>query len=136
MDNIKRFKSIKEQLNLLKERGLLVEDIAEAEEKLLFHNYYNLINTYGYVFKKDYNSDVFIEGTRLSDICNLYSFDAKLRNLVLFYTFIIEEEVKSVLAFYFSECSESVDHESYLDKSNFCFDLKIKNNSKLYEKVT
>ncbi|HGD2944407.1 TPA: Abi family protein, partial [Streptococcus agalactiae] len=44
---MKEFKSLTDQLNLLKDRGLKIGDEEKAELYLLTNNYYNIINGYG-----------------------------------------------------------------------------------------
>ncbi|MFR4925115.1 MAG: hypothetical protein ACLUBG_01605 [Streptococcus agalactiae] len=47
---MKEFKSLTDQLNLLKDRGLKIGDEEKAELYLLTNNYYNIINGYGNSF--------------------------------------------------------------------------------------
>ncbi|HFH6802636.1 TPA: Abi family protein, partial [Streptococcus agalactiae] len=47
---MKEFKSLTDQLNLLKDRGLKIGDEEKAELYLLTNNYYNIINGYGKFF--------------------------------------------------------------------------------------
>jgi len=49
---MKPFRMIHEQVALLQSRGLVVDDIAEAERFLLFENYYNVVNGYKELFYK------------------------------------------------------------------------------------
>ena len=71
-----------EQAALLQERGMLVEDPAEAEFYLQHLNYYRL-GAYWLPFEADHISHQFRPGTRFSDVLNLYVFDRELRLLVV-----------------------------------------------------
>lgn len=42
----KKFKTYSEQVNTLKKRGLVIQDISYAEKMLASENYYNIINGY------------------------------------------------------------------------------------------
>ena len=47
---LKEFKTIDEQIEILKKRGLVFDDEEFAKEKLLETNYYNTINGYKKLF--------------------------------------------------------------------------------------
>lgn len=48
---MKEFKTIDEQIEILKNRGLIFKDTNMARRYLLTNNYYNIINGYGNIFK-------------------------------------------------------------------------------------
>lgn len=68
-----------EQLELLKSRGLTVNNPAEALIFLEQVNYYRLAG-YGFIFQKPH--DVFIPGTTFEQIVTLYHLDEELRETV------------------------------------------------------
>ena len=47
---MKPFKTIEEQIILLKQRGLIIPDEDKAKKVLLSNNYYNIINGYSKYF--------------------------------------------------------------------------------------
>ncbi len=95
----KGFKTINEQLEILKSRKLTVDDEAAAKQFLLKNNYYRIS---GYTLTlRDH--DEFFPGTTFQNIIDIYSFDAVLRNILLGYIEKIEITVKSVYAYGFSE---------------------------------
>lgn len=47
---MKEFKTIEEQIELLKSRGIIVNDEQEAYKILITNNYYNIINGYKDMF--------------------------------------------------------------------------------------
>ena len=71
-----------EQVALLRSRGLIIGDPAEAEFYLQHLNYYRL-GAYWLPFEADHQSHRFHPGTRFADVLNLYIFDRELRLLVL-----------------------------------------------------
>lgn len=50
---LKNFKTIDEQIQILLERGLIINDIEKAKLYLLSQNYYNIINGYASYFPRD-----------------------------------------------------------------------------------
>ena len=75
----KEFKTIEEQIQILKERGLIINE-EKAIEILTENNYYYLINGYKDLFI-DNNSEVekYKENITLEEIYALYNFDSELR---------------------------------------------------------
>lgn len=71
--------SVEEQLNLLIERGLIVEDYCSAINILKRIGYYHL-SSYMRNFQITENHK-FITNTTFSDIINLYNFDKELRHI-------------------------------------------------------
>ncbi|MBK6847212.1 MAG: Abi family protein [Proteobacteria bacterium] len=87
-----------EQVDLLRQRGMQVDDPAEAEFYLQHLNYYRLA-AYWLPFEVDHASHKFRAGTRFSDVLNLYIFDRELRLLVLDAVERIEVSVRSQWAY-------------------------------------
>lgn len=56
---MKEFKTIDEQIELLKSRGLTFENEKFAKNMLLQNNYYNIINGYKELFIKPNTKDIF-----------------------------------------------------------------------------
>lgn len=75
----KRFKTYQEQLEILKSRGLKVEEEAKALHILEHHNYYRIS---AYRFPLEAVKDQFKEGTTFDQLWGLYCFDRVLRQLV------------------------------------------------------
>ena len=69
------------QVQVLKERGLLIEDEQQALDKLSFISYYRLAN-YWRPMESDKETHQFKPGSRFSDIIKLYDFDMSLRTLI------------------------------------------------------
>jgi abortive infection bacteriophage resistance protein len=71
--------SIDSQIQLLRDRGLIVDDDVELRYFLKNISYYHL----SIYFKLFQTYDIFHEGTKFSDIVRVYIFDNKLRFLLL-----------------------------------------------------
>lgn len=113
---MKEFKTIDEQIELLKSRGLTFENEKFAKNMLLQNNYYNIINGYKELFIKPNTKDIFLKGTTFEEIFALYKFDKSLKDIYLEYILKIENNIKSMIAYYFSENNGN---DNYLKLSNF-----------------
>lgn len=71
-----------QQVALLQQRGMQVDDPAEAAFYLQHINYYRL-SAYWLAFESDHSRHRFQTGIRFADVLNLYVFDRELRLLVL-----------------------------------------------------
>lgn len=117
----KEFKTINEQLKILKSRGLIIEDKSIAKEFLLYNNYYR-ISGYSLTLRKN---DIFYESTTFQNIIDIYNFDHEFRHIILKYIEKIEVKFKSIYAYEFAKLYGST---GYLDKSNFT-------NEEKYQKI-
>lgn len=110
---MKPFKSLEEQVEILKNRNLKFKNENSAKEYLLSYNYYNIINVYSKFFidnkTSKYYNDVYFE-----DIKYVHIFDKEVKSII--FQGIIEAErcFKSILAYCY--CKEfKGDLYSYLD---------------------
>jgi abortive infection bacteriophage resistance protein len=113
---------IDEQIQLLKDRGLLFSDEAKAKESLNYIGYYRL-SAYGKFYQEQ--NETFREGIDFNDILHLYIFDRKLK--LLFFDAIerIEIALRTLLTLEFANphgnlwylkeelFGESFDYEEY-----------------------
>lgn len=132
----KPFKSMDEQINLLKSRGLTFSDEDKAKSYLLCNNYYNVINYYSKFFMT--NNDQYLEATNFDEISQVYYFDKEIKAIFFKSILEIEKYFKSLISYYFSESHR--ENYAYLNAKNFKDDdiLKvtqtIANLSKIIEK--
>lgn len=96
----KPFKTYSEQLQLLKNRGLEINDEAFALHILKHHNYYRL-SAYRFPFQD--TPDSFRQGTRFDDLWDLYCFDRILRHLVSEACKAVELSVRARWAYVLSQ---------------------------------
>lgn len=108
----KEFKTIQEQINILKSRGLSIDDENKAADFLMYNNYYR-ISGYSLTLRKH---DVFSKTATFQNIIDIYKFDHELRHIILKYLEIIEVYFKSVYAHEFSSVHSAI---GYLDEHNF-----------------
>ena len=113
---MKEFKTIEEQINLLKLRNVGFDDEENAKQILLNNNYYNIINGYKDLFLDDMNPVNYKVGTKFEEIYALYEFDRQLRNIFLEYILKIENSLRSLVAYHFSM---TYGNDNYLVLDNF-----------------
>ena len=99
---MKDFKTINEQIDILKNRGLIFNDENKAKQLLFSNNYYNVINGYKDLFIATETKDNFISGTTFEEIYYLYDFDKKIKDIFLEYILKVENNLRSYIAYYFS----------------------------------
>lgn len=124
----KEFKTIEEQIEILKERNLVINE-ENAKEIFKDNNYYYLINGYKDLFlDKNSKEEKYVEGATLEEIFALYRFDSELRSIFLKYILKIERRMDTYIAY---EFSKQYGEQNYLIGTNFnnnskITDLKIK----------
>lgn len=120
---MKVFASHDEQLTILQNRGLTVPDKAAAKRILSRENYYALIDGYKEPFlERDerinpYGLEQYRAGTEFGHIYALYRFDRELRMLLLNELLKFEKNIKSKIAYRFSEKFKEKD--SFLEAGNY-----------------
>lgn len=90
--------NVEQQLNNLKNVGLIIEDEEEAKEFLNNVSYFRLIKAFG---MKEKNS-TFTDGVTFNQIKGLYIFNAKLRHLIFSELEKVEVNLRCRIANYFS----------------------------------
>lgn len=118
--------SLEKQLSLLQERGLIITDPKEAENFLRYVGYYHF-SAYALSFQKADKTDnhhYFHTETNFSYIQELYTFDRKLRLLVIDALERIEVALKAAII---NHMSLSYDPHWYMDKTYFDPSFKHEN---------
>lgn len=118
----KEFKTLSEQIEILKSRGLVINDVDKAEELLLRENYF-FINGYRHIFLKSSKGDEFIKGTTFEELYAVFQFDRSFRNVLFKNLLIVENNLKSVMAYNLSR-KYGIKEKDYLKPSNFSQDSK------------
>jgi abortive infection bacteriophage resistance protein len=75
-------KTYAEQVEILRSRGMIIDDVLKAELALRHLNYYRLCG-YWLPFEQDHATHTFKLGTRFEHVIELYNFDRRLRLLVM-----------------------------------------------------
>ncbi|MCH4826252.1 Abi family protein [Planococcus halocryophilus] len=126
MRKVKDFATHEEQLEILEKRGLQVIDKAAAKRILSRENYYALIDGYKEPFLEHdiklnpYGLECYQEETEFSHIYALHRFDRDLRMLLLNELLKFEKNIKSKLAYRFSEKFKEAG--SFLEPGNYSED--------------
>ncbi len=116
----KSFKTLDEQLDILKSRGLHINDEISAKNFLLNNNYYR-VSGYSLTLRKN---DQFFDNVSFEDIVDIYEFDHELRHILLKYIEVIEVNFKSIYAYEFSKVYGP---DGYLNSSHFTDNQKYNN---------
>lgn len=116
----KIFKTLDEQIDILKARGLVIDDVAYAKEILFRENYF-FVSGYRHLFMRKYNDDQFLKGTRFDELYAAFVFDRKLRNIMFKYILVIENNIKSIISYQMSK-KYGYKEKDYLDPKNFTQD--------------
>jgi abortive infection bacteriophage resistance protein len=116
---MKPVKNIQEQIDILKSRKIVVDNLKFATKILEYENYYTVINGYKDLFLDSTNiKDSYKTGTRFNEIVALYSFDRRLKELLLIELLRIEHSISSQIITAFSN-KHGHNHTSYLRPESF-----------------
>ncbi len=114
---MKPFKTLDQQIAILKRRGLNVKKYEHAKQYLLTNNYYNVINGYSKFFTTKRNPENYISTVDFREIEAIHLFDKELKTTLLNALIDAEKHFKSVVAYRFSE--KFPEPYSYLKTNNF-----------------
>ena len=98
---IKTFKTIEEQIAILKSKGLQIEDISYTSDILLRENYF-FISGYRHLFLKSSKDRMFIPGTEFKELYAMFNFDRQIRNIFFKNILIVENNAKSIFSYQMS----------------------------------
>lgn len=112
----KVFKTIEEQLDILKSKGLVINDYDQAKEVLLRENYF-FLNGYRSPFLIS-GSKRFVDGTTFEELYSLFKFDRFFRNIIFKNLLIVENNYKSVFSYVISG-KYGYKEKDYLNPDNF-----------------
>ena len=118
----KIFKTLDEQVKILRDKNLIIDDEEYVKSILLRENYF-FINGYRYLFYKSNKDKTFINGTNFREIYALFYFDRQLRNILFKNILILENNIKSILSYELSR-KYGFKEKKYLNPSNFTTDPK------------
>lgn len=113
----KTFKTIEEQILILRDKRLVIDDEEWAKEILLRENYF-FLSGYRHLFMDGLRSKRFKEGTNFRELYALFNFDRQLRNIIFKNLLIIENNMKSIFSYQLSK-NYGFKEKDYLKPSNF-----------------
>ena len=120
----KLFRTLDEQLDILKSKGLIIDDESFAEEVLLRENYF-FINGYRILLMNSYADKTFVVGATFRELYGIFLFDRSFRNILFKNLLIVENQLKSVISYQLSRKYGYRDKD-YLNPKNFTSD-RMKN---------
>lgn len=116
MSSNKVFKTLDEQVEILKSKGLTVNDVDFAKDILLRENYF-FISGYRHLFMIN-SKDKFINGTTFEELYAMFHFDRSMRNIFFKYILIVENNIKSLISYRLSK-KYGFKEKDYLNVDNF-----------------
>ncbi len=130
----KEFKNLSEQIEIMKSKGLTINDENTARVILLRENYF-FINGYRHLFMKSNNNRRFIEGSTFDELYSLFTFDRRFRNIIFKNILIIENNMKSIISYQLSK-KYGYREKDYLKPENFSLDrMKSRQINDLIKKM-
>lgn len=120
MGTAKIFKSLDEQVEILKNKGLTITDENYTKEILLRENYF-FISGYRHLFMKSISDNHFIAGTTFDELYATFNFDRNIRNIMFKYILVIENNIKSLTSYTLSR-KYGYREKDYLNPKNFTQD--------------
>lgn len=113
----KQFKNLDEQIEILKYKGLIINDEDYAKKILLRENYF-FLNGYRHLFLKSKEDKKYLEGTTFEELYSLFLFDRQFRNIIFKNVLTIENNVKSIVSYQLSK-KYGYKENDYLKAKNF-----------------
>ena len=130
----KTFKTLDEQIEILKNKGLIINDEEQAKEILFRENYF-FISGYRHLFQRNNIDNQFIAGTTFEELYGTFTFDRNIRNIMFKYILIVENNVKSIIGYQMSR-KYGYKEKDYLNPKNFNQDnIKIRQVYDVLNKV-
>lgn len=113
----KYFKTLDEQIELLKSRNLIIEDEEWAKDKLLNYNFYKVINGTRKYFIDKPGSYNYRDNTSFRQLEKMHEFDKNIKKFFLTSILDIERHLRSIVSYVFMK--HHPEAEAYLNPDNF-----------------
>ncbi len=117
MSNNKVFKTLDEQVEILRSKGLVIQDETYTKEILLRENYF-FISGYRHLFMNNTKENKFIPNTTFEELYSMFTFDRSLRNILFKYILVVENNIKSLISYELSK-KYGFKEKDYLNVDNF-----------------
>ena len=114
---IKTFKTIEEQIEILKSKGMTISEYNYTKDVLLRENYF-FVSGYRHLFLKSEKDRMFLPGTDFRELYALFNFDRQIRNIIFKNLLIVENNAKSIISYQLSR-KYGIKEKSYLNPANF-----------------
>jgi len=130
----KSFKTLEEQIDILKDRGLKVND-EESAKSILFKENYFFLNGYRHLLADKNIKNRFLEGSTFDELYSIFKFDRQIRNIFFKNILIVENNMKSIISYQLSK-KYGYREKEYLNPDNYTQDnLKIRQVNDLLSKI-
>lgn len=130
----KQFKSLDEQVQILRYKGLIINNEEETKEILFRENYF-FISGYRHLFMKSSKDKTFLAGTTFEELYSLFLFDRYFRYVLFKNLLVIENNLKSMISYQLSK-KYGYKEKDYLNPKNFSKDpTKTKQINDLIKKM-
>lgn len=130
----KQFKSLDEQIEILRYKGLIINDEEVAKEVLFRENYF-FLSGYRHLFMKSSKDKTFLAGTTFEELYSLFLFDRNFRYILFKNLLVIENNLKSMISYQLSK-KYGYKEKDYLNPKNFVHDsTKTKQVNDLIRKM-
>ena len=113
----KDFKTLEEQIDIFKSKGLIIENKEYAKEILFRENYF-FLNGYRHLLMRSNVDRRYIEGATFEELYSLFLFDRTLRNILFKNILIVENNIKSIISYQLS-LKYGYKEKQYLVPKNF-----------------
>lgn len=111
------FKTLDEQIALLKSRNLIIDDEKRAKDKLLNYNFYKVINGTRKYFIDDQGSYNYRDKTSFRELEKMHEFDKEFKKYFLNSILDVERHLRSIISYVFMKYHSEA--EAYLNPNNF-----------------
>ena len=116
----KMFKTLEQQIEILREKGLVINDVENAK-KILFKENYFFITGYRHLFMTQSREKKFNNGTTFDELHAVFIFDRHIRNIMFKNILIVENNIKSIMSYQLSK-KYGFKEKDYLNPENFTKD--------------
>ena len=116
----KIFRTLDEQIDILKSNDLVINDEEKTKNILLKENYF-FISGYRHLLMKNYKDKKFIKGATFEELYAIFNFDRHIRNICFKNILIIENNIKSVISYQLSK-KYGFQEKNYLNANNYTED--------------
>ncbi|EJZ8644826.1 Abi family protein [Enterococcus faecalis] len=109
------FKTLDEQINILKSRGLCFIDEEQSKKLLMRSNYYDVVNGYSKLIQS--NTNKYIDNATFNELYAIYMYDKNIKSIFFRKIEKAEAFLRSCIAYTFAK--NHTDPYPYLNSNNF-----------------